>query len=163
MRVQDVMTREVKTIVPTATAEEAWNVMRLHRIRHLVVMTAGRVVGVLSERDTGGRAGAALRKDATVADLMTERTVTIAPTATVRQAANVMRGRSIGCLVVVTSGRVVGIVTTSDLLELVGRGLEHGAVAVKRWTLRRRAPHGKLRAAIGPSSTAAGHSARSPR
>ena len=59
---------------------------------------------------------------------MTAPAVTVEPTTTVRQAANVMRGRSIGCLVVVESGRAIGIVTVSDLLELVGRGLDRGAV-----------------------------------
>ena len=37
MRVQDVMTEGVKTIAPAAAAEDAWNVMRLNRIHHLVV------------------------------------------------------------------------------------------------------------------------------
>ena len=66
--------------------------------------------------------------NSTVADLMTAPAVTVEPTTTVRQAANVMRGRSIGCLVVVESGHAIGIVTVSDLLELVGRGLDRGAV-----------------------------------
>ena len=54
MRVQDVMTKGVKTIAPTAAAEDAWNVMRLNRIHHLVVTKANRVVGVLSDRADGG-------------------------------------------------------------------------------------------------------------
>ena len=37
MRVRDVMTEGVKTIAPTATAEDAWTLMRLHSIHHLVV------------------------------------------------------------------------------------------------------------------------------
>jgi CBS domain-containing protein len=40
------------------------------------------------------------------------KTVTVEPTATIRQAANVLR-RSIGCLVVVESSHVIGIVTAS--------------------------------------------------
>ena len=143
MRVQDVMTKGVKTIAPTTAAEEAWNVMRLHRIHHLVVTKGQRVVGVLSDRDAGGLRGASVRMNRSVADLMTAPAVTIEPTATVRQAANLMRGRSIGCLVVGEPGRVIGIVTVSDLLSLVGRGLDRGVVTTKRWTLRHRAPHRK--------------------
>jgi signal-transduction protein with cAMP-binding, CBS, and nucleotidyltransferase domain len=60
----------------------------------------------------------------------------------------VMRGRSIGCLVVVKSGRAIGIVTVSDLLELVGRGLDRGAVTSKRWTLSHRAPHRKSKGVV---------------
>jgi acetoin utilization protein AcuB len=122
------MTEGVKAIAPTDTAEEAWSLMRLHGIHHLVVTKANPVVGVLSDRDAGGRRGAAVRKNTAAADLMTAPNVMVEPTTTVRQAANVMRGRSIGCLVVAESDRVIGIVTVSDLLELVGRGLDRGAV-----------------------------------
>jgi CBS domain-containing protein len=149
MRVQDLMTAGVRTVSPTATAEEAWNEMRLNRIHHLVVVNGRRAAGVLSDRDAFGRRGGSIRVNKTVADLMTAPAVTVEPTATVRQAANLMRGRSIGCLVVVESGRVVGIVTVSDLLELVGRGLDRGAHTTKRWTLKHRAPHRKSRGAAG--------------
>ena len=80
---------------------------------------------------------------------MTAPAATVEPATTVRQAANVMRGRSIGCLVVVKAGRVAGIVTVSDLLELVGRGLDRGMATSKRWTLRHRTPHRKTHGAAG--------------
>jgi CBS domain-containing protein len=84
MRVQDVMTEGVKTIAPTAAAEDAWHMMRLNRIHHLVVTKANRVVGVLSDRDAGGRRGAVVRDNGTVADLMNAPAVTVEPTTTVR-------------------------------------------------------------------------------
>jgi acetoin utilization protein AcuB len=148
MRVQDVMTEGVKTIAPAAAAEDAWNVMRLARIHHLVVMEGQRVVGVLSDRDAGGRRGASVRVNSLVCDLMTAPAVTVEPATTVRQAANMMRGRSIGCLVVVESGHAIGIVTVSDLLELVGRGLDRGAITTKRRTLNHRAPHRKSKGVV---------------
>jgi CBS domain-containing protein len=148
MRVQDVMTEGIKTIAPTAAAEDAWNMMRFNRIHHLVVTNGRRVLGVLSDRDAGGRRGASVRTNSVVADLMTAPAVTVEPTMTVRQAANVMRGRSIGCLVVVDSGHAIGIVTVSDLLELVGRGLDRGAVTANRRTLNHRAPHRKSKGVV---------------
>ena len=148
MRVQDVMTEDVKTIAPTAAAEDAWNMMRFNRIHHLVVTSGRRVVGVLSDRDAGGRRGASVRTNSAVADLMTAPAVTVEPTVTVRQAANLMRGRSIGCLVVVESGHAIGIVTVSDLLELVGRGLDRGAVRTDRRILNHRTPHRKSKGAV---------------
>lgn len=148
MRVQDVMTEGVKTIGPTDSAVDAWNLMRLNRIRHLVVTKDNRVVGVLSDRDAGGRRGAAVRANTTVADLMTVPPVTVERTTTVRQAANLMRGRSIGCLVVVDSGRAKGIVTVADLLELVGRGLDRGAATATRRTLSHRVPHRKSKGVV---------------
>jgi CBS domain-containing protein len=148
MRLQDVMTEGVKTIAPTAAAEDAWNTMRFSRIHHLVVTKGRQIVGVLSDRDAGGRRGASIRTNTVVADLMTAPAVTVEPTMTVRQAANVMRGRSIGCLVVVKSGHAIGIVTVSDLLELVGRGLDRGATATKRRILSHRAPHRKSKGVV---------------
>jgi acetoin utilization protein AcuB len=96
--------------------------MRRKRIRHLVVLRRGQVCGIVSERDLGGRDGESIRREARVGDRMTETTVTIRSDATASQAANLMRGRVIGCLPVVDGDRLCGIVTTSDLLALVGRG-----------------------------------------
>jgi CBS domain-containing protein len=143
MRVQDVMTKNLKTVSPLTTADDAWDMMRVNRIHHLVVVKGELVMGIFSDRDAGGRAGASARTGCTVADLMTAPVVVVQPTTTVRKAANLMRGRSIGCLVVMKDGRAVGIVTVSDLLELVGRGLDRGAEISKRWTLKHRAPHVK--------------------
>jgi CBS-domain-containing membrane protein len=141
MRIQDVMSEKVQTVARTLSADQAIEQMRIKSVHHLVVMEDGQLVGLLSERDTGGRRGAALRQRRTVGDLMTPRVVTIRPDATIRQAANLMRGRSIGSLVVVDGRRVAGIVTVSDLLELVGRGLERPVTTAKRWTLKHRTPH----------------------
>ena len=74
---------------------------------------------------------------------MTAPVVTVTPTTTVRRAANLMRGRSIGCLVVTDRGRIAGIVTVADLLELLGRGADRSVQTPKRWTLRHRVPHRK--------------------
>jgi CBS domain-containing protein len=78
---------------------------------------------------------------------MTADVVAIPPTTTLKKAANMMRGRSIGCLVVTRDGRPVGIVTTADLLELIGRGLDRQAAHPARPTLSHRVPHRKNRAA----------------
>ncbi len=64
--------------------------------------------------------------------------VTVTADATIRQAANLMRGRGIGCLAIVADDKPVGIVTITDLLELIGRGVERPIERSKRWTLSRR-------------------------
>jgi len=143
MRVEDVMTRGVQTVAPETQADKAWEMMHGDRIHHLVVTKGARVVGVLSDRDAGGGQGATIRQDRVVSDLMTAPVVTIEPTATIRKAANVMRGRSIGCLVVTNAGRAVGIVTVSDLLDLVGRGQDRGGATSARPLLNHRVPHRK--------------------
>jgi CBS domain-containing protein len=149
VRVQDVMTEAVQTVSPAMGAEDAWNLMRAKRIHHLVVTEGRHIVGILSDRDVGGRQGAPVRKNHTVGDLMTERVVTVPPTTPVRKAANLMRGRSIGCLVVALGRRAVGIVTVADLLELIGRGTERPVASTTRWTLKHRATRRPRTRAMG--------------
>jgi acetoin utilization protein AcuB len=124
MRVQELMTEGVQTVAPALSADAAWEIMRQKGVRHVVVTSGRDVVGVLSERDAGGRSGASVRAGRTVADLMTGRVVTVGPTDTIRSVANMMRGRTIGCVPVVDRGRLVGIVTLSDLLRLLGGGVD---------------------------------------
>jgi acetoin utilization protein AcuB len=142
MRVQDVMTRGVETIDDQASAELAFDSMKVKNIRHLVVKKGSELVGVLSQRDLGVAAESDFRQSRVVSDLMNTHVVTVGPETSVKQAANLMRGRSIGCLPVVEEGprkRLVGIVTVSDLLELLGRGVDRPAPG-KRPNLNTRGP-----------------------
>ena len=132
MRVQDIMTEGIKTIRPEDSADVAWNLMRQHGIHHLVVRNGRDLVGLLSARDLGGPRGAAVRRGQSVAQLMTPEVMSVIPTTTVRQAANLMRGRSIGSLIVGSKQRPVGIITVSDLLDALGRGDENSAVPTRR-------------------------------
>jgi CBS domain-containing protein len=149
MRVQDVMTEGVQTVSPGTAADDAWDLMRQKRIHHLVATRGARPVGVLSARDTGGYRGRSLRAGRTVGELMTEPVITVPRTTPLRRAANLMRGHSIGCLVVTDAGRIVGIITVADLLELLGRGADRPVEASKRWTLRHRVPRRKRSVATG--------------
>jgi acetoin utilization protein AcuB len=123
--------------------------MRQQACHHLVVTRGSTVVGILSDRDVGGRRGVGARRNRTVAELMTTPVVTVPPTTTVGKAANLMRGRSIGCVVVTQRGQIKGIVTVADLLELVGRGGDRPVRASSRWTLKHRTPHRRRPAADG--------------
>ena len=149
MRVQDVMTRKVRTVSAATAAEEAWELMQMKRIHHLVVTEGRELIGVISDRDLGGRHGAAIRDKRLVSELMTEGVITIEPDAPVRKAANLLRGRSIGSVVVMNGARIVGIITIADLLELIGRGVERPAPETRRWTINHRAPHRKRHQAAG--------------
>jgi ribosome-associated translation inhibitor RaiA len=95
--------------------------MRSGRIRHLVVLEKGHLIGVISDRDLGGPNGAAIRKGRRVTELMSKKVATATSMMTLRQAANLMRGRMIGSLPVVDDGDVVGIVTATDVLDELGR------------------------------------------
>ena len=142
MRVSELMTTRVEAVTPDMPAEDAWELMRRKRIRHLVVMRGTSVAGIVSDRDLGGRAGGLVRAGKTVADLMTSNVVSIEPRETVRGAANRMRGRTIGCLPVVERGRLAGVITVSDLLALVGRGADRPRPGTRAST-HYRVPHRK--------------------
>jgi CBS domain-containing protein len=120
------MSKAVETVRPRVTVSEARTRMRQKRIHHLVVTNGSTVEGVVSERDLGGPKLPNLLGKWTVADLMTTPAITVTTRTPIRRAATLMRGRSIGSLVVTAAnGKVAGIVTVSDLLELLRRKPEH--------------------------------------
>lgn len=134
MRVHEVMTARIHGTTPTASLSQAAALMREHRVHHLLVLEGKSVVGVLSSRDLLGR------PEGTVVSAMSAPVVSVGPKTTVRQAANLLRGRTLGCVPVLDGGRPVGMLTVSDLLELVGRGADRGVAESTSWTLRGRGP-----------------------
>ncbi len=122
MRVYEVMSKSVETVQPQIAASEAKTRMRNRKIRHLVVTRGGQLQGIVSERDLGGAKLPKTLGKWTVADLMTSPVVTVTSRTPVRRAAAMMKGRSIGSLVVTSqNGNVAGIITVSDLLDLIAR------------------------------------------
>lgn len=162
MRLRDVMSVEVITVGADDPASVARATMRQNRIRHLVVIEDGRLVGIVSERDLGGTRGAASTRDRSVRDLMAADPVSASPASTLRQAANLMRGRTVGCLLVVEDGRVVGIVTTTDLLDQLGRGATRPTVRTERPPLRRPPGSGLARGKKAPRSSTGPRRGRRP-
>jgi acetoin utilization protein AcuB len=135
MRLREIMSENPVSIRPDAPAAEARAAMRTAGVHHLIVLDGKTVAGLLSERDVRNASG-----DLPVSSLMATRLATATPGTTVREAANILRGRSVGSLPILDRGRVVGIVTISDLLTLIGRGAERPIAVSTRWTLRKRGP-----------------------
>ncbi len=140
LRLEDVMTREVVTVPESESALRAWALLRSRRIHHLVVTSGKAVAGVITDRDLGGPRGESVRNGRTVSELMTRDPITAAPGVPVRQAARLLRNRSIGCLPVCSGNRLVGIITVSTLLDALGRGILAPQVHRERVTLSRRGP-----------------------
>jgi CBS domain-containing protein len=118
MRTRDVMSTNVEQIGPSDTTEHARTLMRLRGVHHLVVVEHRTVKGFvtaqqLAEQPTGD--------SVTMGDVMTRHVVTASPELPMRKAANMLRGSAVSALSVLDRGRFVGIVTVSDLLELIGR------------------------------------------
>jgi CBS domain-containing protein len=143
MRIRDVMTPNVRTVAPATSADDAWRLMRQTGIHHLLVTRDMKLMGLVSDRDLGGAKGGCLRTGKTVLDLMSPDVVTVLPETPVAEAANVVRGRSLGCLVVAVADRVRGIVTLADLLELLGRGAARPISTPAAPTANHRVPSAK--------------------
>ena len=128
MRVRELMTVKVATLGSDDTLDIADGVMSMGRIRHLPVLEAGQVVGVVSQRDLFRTAlGAALAfgisrpqeltRSLEIRDVMSQPVVTVEPNALVQEAARTMAERKIGCLPVVEGGKLVGILTENDMMR----------------------------------------------
>jgi len=125
MLVRDVMTTAVVTTSPGETLEEVWKVMQDRNIRHLPVVDAGRIVGVITDRDVH-RGGSSLTMlhpapTALVREVMSHPPRTAHPLDPVEDAARTMRSLKIGCLPVVDGDALVGIITGIDLFDALLR------------------------------------------
>ncbi|MBI3301563.1 MAG: CBS domain-containing protein [Deltaproteobacteria bacterium] len=119
-RVEEVMTREVVTLSPGHSFQEAITLVARHRFRHLLVVNENRhIAGVVSDRDLLRFMIREPHWDAaTVAEVMKADPVTVRPDAPLSTAIAEMLTRRINCLPVVDEeGRVRGILTSTDLLR----------------------------------------------
>lgn len=131
--VRDRMKTTVHTIDPNADVLEARRVQEAERIRHLpVVDEDGVLCGILSQRDMfhrglieslgfGRHAQDKVAATLRVKDIMVSDVITIAPDATLAEAARAMLEARVGCLPVLEDDRVVGILSESDLIALVAQ------------------------------------------
>lgn len=127
--VRDIMSVEVTTLGRNDTLLLAKDIMNLGRIRHFPVVEDDEVVGVVSQRDLyraslgtvmqyGEKAQRAFLESVAVKEVMAD-PIAIGPDATVRDAARLMLEHKIGCLPVLEDNRLVGIVTETDMLQVV--------------------------------------------
>ena len=129
--VRDWMTPDPVTIGPKTTVPEAHKLMKEHDFRRLpVVDDHGRLIGIvtLSDLREAGPSSATtlsifelnyLLAQLTVEKIMTRDVITVSPDATIRDAANLMLKREVGALPVMENGRLVGIITESDIFRVI--------------------------------------------
>lgn len=109
------MTANPVTIAPEEHLAEARAKMVQGRFRRLPVVQEGRLVGILTDRDLRQHVGFLERTKVNAA--MTENLVTVRPQTTLEQAAQLLLKHKIGGLPVVEEGKLVGMITTSDILQ----------------------------------------------
>jgi CBS domain-containing protein len=122
------MTTDVFTVHPEDLVDLAASLMEWEHIRCVPVEDAqGALVGLVSHRSMLRLLARAKREGAPsipVRDIMSKDPITIAPEASTLSAIQLMRSQQIGSLPVVRDGKLVGIVTEHDFVELAGRLLE---------------------------------------
>jgi CBS domain-containing protein len=148
MLVKDIMTSQVITVSPHASIREVAQLMREHTVTALPVVTdAGKLVGIVTEIDLITRHAPPrqpqyipllwglipMRLDdystykeqvrhilaVFVEDLMTQDPATVTPTDTIEHAAELMVKPGHRSLPVLENGKLVGIVTRTDLVRVI--------------------------------------------
>lgn len=127
MTVKEIMVKEIATLDVNDELSLANDIMRLGRIRHLPVVDGTRLAGIVSERDLfrsslaqalgyGGQASRDLMKTLRIKDIMVKEVITISPDAKLCDAVRLMMTKKIGCLPVLESDHLVGLITETDIM-----------------------------------------------
>jgi CBS domain-containing protein len=133
MHVSELMSRNVVTIGPSDSCREAVSRMHGARVRHLPVVSAeGGLIGVVTDRDlrhhlfaprvlkdVGTVAVDIILKAVPVSDVMTSPVMSVPAKADIVEAARIMLEDKVGSLPVVEGGKVVGIITETDVLRQI--------------------------------------------
>ena len=123
------MMRNPVSVDENDSMKKAMDLLRERDIRHLPVLKDGeKLVGIVTERDIKQASPSPataleireiyyLLDKVKVRQIMTRRPYTISSTAPIEEAALIMREKRIGCLPVVDAGKLVGILTETDILD----------------------------------------------
>jgi acetoin utilization protein AcuB len=147
MLVGNRMTKAPITITADVLLSEAQEKMRKGGFRRLPVVSDGKLVGIVTDRDLRAHAGYLDRTK--TSGVMTESVRTVSSAITLEEAAQILLKFQIGGLPVVDNGRLVGIITTSDVmkafldimgasqpastrLDFILEGQEHGLIEASR-------------------------------
>jgi acetoin utilization protein AcuB len=115
MTVGDRMTKNPVTVSPKDTLVAAQEKMRAGEFRQIPVVDQGRLIGILTDRDVRkyGRHNIV----ASVQSAMTEGAITATPATSLEEVARILVRHKIGAVPVVEQGALVGIISTTDILQ----------------------------------------------
>jgi len=128
MLVDKRMKRDPVTVSPEDSFRQAMTLIRQKGIRHLPVVEGAQLVGIVTDRDirqTSPSPATSLEihelhyllEKVKIREIMTKKVYTVTPETPIEEAARLMLQHKIGGLPVVEAGRVVGIITETDILS----------------------------------------------
>lgn len=129
MLVEKAMTAHTRTVRPDQSLSDVRSIFEDEGFRHLPVMGNDGIVGVISHTDLmrvtyGAHIAEAdfevnnlILESTTVEEAMSKELKTVEPGADLKEAARIMRSYKIGCVPVVENGDLLGLITTTDVLE----------------------------------------------
>jgi len=121
--VEEIMTSPVVIVPASMPIEDALHLMREKKIHSVVVEPdrPGAAYGIMTQRDVLRKVVAADRPlfHVTVSDLMSSPLITVSPDTTIKQCSIIMLDANIRRAVVMKGGRLVGIVSDTDIFQSV--------------------------------------------
>lgn len=124
-----IMTENVITLKKNDSLEKAEHLFKKHHIRHIPVVTDNVVVGMLSQtdllrlsftdfsNDVDGDTDALVYNMFTIKQVMKSNIVTVSPSKTIKEVAEILSTKEFHALPVVDNNKLVGIITTTDLIK----------------------------------------------
>lgn len=148
MKVEDLMQKAVFTVGPDDMVDRVFFLLHYEKIRHLPVVSEEQVVGIVSDRDLYKALGPKSRRGSVVQQgksnesvlyviprkvrhIMRRGVITVGPDEPASHAAGMMARKKIGALPVVRDGKLVGIITSTDILNAFAE-IAHGAEGGKK-------------------------------
>jgi CBS domain-containing protein len=118
--IKEAMSPKVLTVGPDATVARAAKLMAKRSVGSVVVVKSKKPLGILTERDLLTKVISADLKpsEISVKEIMSTPVITITPDTDIAEASRIMARNKIRRLPVVANGRMVGIITTSDIMAV---------------------------------------------
>lgn len=127
LSISDYMRTSPLTIGNDIRVEQALERMRANEVRHLPVLRAGQLVGILSDRDVNLVYSVPGGRKMKVEDVMTEKPYSVAPDTPLKEVVHEMAQKKYGAVIVQDlDSRVLGIFTATDALQILEEGLKSG-------------------------------------
>ncbi|MEM3694959.1 MAG: CBS domain-containing protein [Candidatus Bathyarchaeia archaeon] len=119
--VRDIMSRDVRVVRPDTTVKEVVATMNKFDIGSIIVVQGDRPVGIITERDILRRLvePCLAPETLTARQVMTSPVQTINENASIEEAAKLMAKKRVKRLPVMNDGKLVGIITFSDIVAKV--------------------------------------------